>query len=250
VSVESPPAPQPTTPPPAPTADAPASAQAELPVQPPSPALQPTTLPPAPAADTPAPALVELPAQPQPQPAAQMPQTAQSLLMMLRGTATRDAPAPAEAHGSLLEELRASSAANPPPREGLLGLLAQPAVWDLPLAATQPPGLAPLTGRPIQAPAPGGPALLDLPPGGFGTAPPPWPAPQPAVPAAAPWAPEPAAMAAPAPSAAPAAPMPADGSLAEMFRIVAGSPPPVAEPPKPTDSLKDILRGLRPDRRA
>ncbi|WP_147465024.1 hypothetical protein [Teichococcus wenyumeiae] len=181
-----------------------------------------------------------------------MPQTAQSLLMALRGTATQDAPAaPVERSASLLEELRASSAASPAPREGLLGLLAQPAVWDLPLAAPQPHGFAPLAGRPIQAPTPDQ-ALLNLPPGGFGG--PPATAPAQPLWSQQPAAPPPAAAMAPEPPAVAArtrhAPAPATGSLAEMFRMVSAVPPPPAEPPKPTDSLKDILRGLRPDRRA
>ncbi|MBC9180471.1 hypothetical protein, partial [Pseudoroseomonas ludipueritiae] len=58
--------------------------------------------------------------------------------------------------------------------------------------------------------------------------------------------PEPAASAG---AKAPEPPAQATGSLAEMFRMVAAAPP-APEPPKPTDSLKDILRGLRPDRRA
>jgi hypothetical protein len=170
---------------------------------------------------------------------------------MLRSAATRDAVAlpeasPAAPPPSLLEELRNSSAVNPPPREGLLALLAQPAIWDLPLAQPAAQGPAPLMGRPIAPPAPGGNSLLNLPPGGF-AAPPAMPGaaapvdPPRAPPAAALWpmVPQPAPGPAPAPA----------GSLAEMFRIVSAAPPPVAEPPKPTDSLKDILRGLRPDRR-
>jgi hypothetical protein len=40
------------------------------------------------------------------------------------------------------------------------------------------------------------------------------------------------------------------GSLAEMFRLVSTPQSTVSEPTKHTDSLKDILRGLHPDRRA
>ncbi|MBO1075621.1 hypothetical protein [Roseomonas marmotae] len=177
-------------------------------------------------------------------------QNAQSLLMMLRGSAIQDAAgsgAPeslAEAPATLLEQLRASSAASPPPREGLLAMLSQPAVWDLPLAPRRPVEPPQLVGRPIE-PAAGG--LMGLLPEAFGAPPPSagqpfWSAarpPAPSAPPAGPAAPPAGAMRA---SLAPA-------SLAEVFRVVsAPSAPPPAAPPQQTDSLKDILRGLRSGR--
>ena len=217
-------------------------------------------------------------------------QTAETLLAMLRGSAQRDgAPAtPEPPPRSLLEQLRAGSVVNAPPSEGLLALLTQPAVWDLPLAGPAPAGLQPLIGQPIRPLDPSRVSLLDMPAQAFGQPRPaaPVPAPEPdAIPPEA----EPEALAAPegleagpaapdaaqqpgepqAPSAprpvwaapevprpepasppAPALPEdPAPASLAAMFRLVA-APPPAAPPvPARTDSLQDVLRGLRSGRR-
>jgi hypothetical protein len=214
--------------------------------------LAPAAAPLPPAAASPSPAVpppAEAPRQPQPSQAPQ-PQpyqaeqsqprpTAQSLLNMLRGAATPDhrAGEPAVPPRPLLEVLRASSAAAPMPRDGLLAVLAQPAVWDLPLVAPQAPGPLGLAGRPIPPPWDDG---VPAP-----TAPPATPLPK-AVPAAsvAAEAARPVWLAPPE-----AAPAPA-GSLAEMFRLVSAPPCAVPEPAKQTESLKDILRGLHPDRRA
>jgi hypothetical protein len=217
------------------------------------------------AAPTPGP----VPAMPPPAPipaGLQNRQTAQSLLTMLRSTAARDgapAAAPEEPPQTLLEALRASCLVNPPPDDGLLAVLTRPAVWDLPLAAPAASASAPLIGRPIRPlDTPSG-GLLDLPQGGFGAAA------QPPVEGATESAPDPAArevLAAPRPvwivePAVPAIPpaepalalaaAPGPASLAEVFRLVSSPPPsPAAEAPLQTDSLKDILRGLRPGRRA
>jgi hypothetical protein len=172
--------------------------------------------------------------------------TAQSLLTMLRGTATPDGrpEEPALPQRSLLEALRASSAANPAPRDGLLAVLAQPAVWDLPLVAPQMPGPMGLTGRPIPPPRQDAeePALVV--PAGHAAAP------APALPEAAPAALAPEAAPRPVWLAPPEPPPVPAGSLAEMFRLVSTPQSTVSEPTKQTDSLKDILRGLHPDRRA
>jgi hypothetical protein len=196
---------------------------------------------------------------------------------MLRSTAARDgapAAAPEEPPQTLLEALRASCLVNPTPDDGLLAVLTRPAVWDLPLAAPIASASAPLIGRPIRPlDTPSG-GLLDLPQGGFGAAA------QPPVEGATESAPDPAAGEAPAAggksgAALPAAPRPVwiaeppvpaippaepalalaaapgPASLAEVFRLVSSPPPsPAAEAPLQTDSLKDILRGLRPGRRA